>query len=54
MARRYSILLALACTFTVSSLQAFLLQGVEYLPCTFGVTNHTCIPIRTDFINNMN
>ena len=45
---------ALACTFTVSSLQAFAPQGVEYLPCTFGITDHTCIPIGMDFINNMN
>ena len=45
---------ALACTFTVCSLQAFAPQGVEYLPCTFGITDHTCIPIGMDFINNMN
>ena len=38
------------------SLQAFAPQGVvEYLQCTFRVfTGHTCIPIRMDFINNMN
>lgn len=54
MARRYLILFALACTFPVPSSQVFPPQGVEYLPCAIGVTSHTCIPIRTDFINNMN
>ncbi len=37
------------------SLQAFAPQGVEYLVCTFGFfTDHTCIPIGMEFINNMN
>jgi hypothetical protein len=49
---RFSLLWLVLSLFIL--LQAFAPQGVEYLPCTFGVTDHTCIPIRMEFINNMN
>jgi hypothetical protein len=50
---RFSLLWLILSLFL--SLQAFAPQGVEYLLCTFRFfTDHTCIPIRMDFINNMN